>query len=190
MAVVTGQQPVLFTGPLFSIFKAISAIKIATTLEQAGINAVPVFWVAAEDHDFEEISSTWVLNRNSELSRMGVDLASGEPVPAGWLEFKEDVRTAVSECLSNLPQSEFIPELQTILESSYKPGVSPVAGIRADDGAAVSRYGIDVRGSVKRTTEGACPAHYRTGDLVGMPRCVPQSWRATRPCPLPVITHK
>ena len=70
MAVVTGQQPVLFTGPLFSIFKAISAIKIASSLEQAGINAVPVFWVAAEDHDFEEISSTWVLNRNSELCRL------------------------------------------------------------------------------------------------------------------------
>ena len=113
VAVVTGQQPVLFTGPLFSIFKAISAIKIAATLEQAGIKAVPVFWVAAEDHDFEEISSTWVFNRNSELCRMGVDLASGEPVPAGWLEFKEDVRTAVSECLSNLPQSEFIHRAST-----------------------------------------------------------------------------
>jgi bacillithiol synthase len=127
VAVVTGQQPVLFTGPLFSVFKAISAIKIAASLEQAGISAVPVFWVAAEDHDFEEISSAWVLNRNSELCRMGVDLASGEPVPVGWLEFKEDVRTAVSECLANLPQSEFIPQLQHILESSYKPGVSPVA---------------------------------------------------------------
>jgi uncharacterized protein YllA (UPF0747 family) len=111
---------------LFSVFKAITAIKIAQRLEQSGIKAVPVFWVAAEDHDFAELESTWILNRNSDLARIAVDLSTGEPVPAGWLQFKDDVRTAVSEYLSGLPQSEFMPELQTILESSYKPGVSPV----------------------------------------------------------------
>ena len=127
VAVVTGQQPVLFTGPLFSIFKAISAIRIAEHLERAGVRAVPVFWVAAEDHDFEEISSTWIINRNSDLCRLSVDLSSGQPIPAGWLEFRDDVRSAVSDCLSNLAQSEFIPELQRVLEDSYKPGISPVA---------------------------------------------------------------
>lgn len=126
VAVVTGQQPTLFTGPLFSIFKAITAVRIADNLERSGIRAVPVFWVAAEDHDFAEISSTWVVNRNSDLCRLAVDLSTGEPVPAGWLEFKEDVLIAVSECLSNLSQSEFLPDLQAILEHSYKPGVSPV----------------------------------------------------------------
>ena len=126
VAVVTGQQPVLFTGPLFCILKAISAIKLAARLEQAGVSAVPVFWVAAEDHDFEEISSTWIINRNSELSRLSVNLSAGEPVPAGWLAFKDDVRIAVSDCLSQLPQSEFIPELQSVLDDAYKPGVSPV----------------------------------------------------------------
>ena len=126
VAVVTGQQPILFTGPLFSIFKAISAIKMARRLEEAGVKAVPVFWVAAEDHDYAELESTWILNRNSELSRIAVDLATGEPAPAGWLAFKDDVQAAISECLASLPQSEFIPELQAILEAAYKPGVSPV----------------------------------------------------------------
>ena len=127
VAVITGQQPVLFTGPLFCVLKAISAIKLAARLEQAGVKAVPVFWVAAEDHDFEEISSTWIINRNSELARLSVDLSTGEPVPAGWLTFNDSVRTAVAECLSSLPQSEFIPELQAILEESYTPGMSPVS---------------------------------------------------------------
>ena len=126
VAVMTGQQPVLFTGSTLSVFKAISAIKIAARLEEAGVKAVPVFWVAAEDHDFQEIESTWVLNRNSELARIGVDLSAGEPVPAGWLEFKDEVRAAVGECLESLPQSEFLPELKAILEDAYKPGVSPV----------------------------------------------------------------
>jgi uncharacterized protein YllA (UPF0747 family) len=123
---VTGQQPVLFTGPLFSILKAITAIKVASALEKAGIKAVPLFWVASEDHDFAEISTTWVIDRNSNLSRLSVDLSTGEPVPAGWLEFKDDVSAAVSDCLAKLPQSEFTPEVQGLLDS-YKPGVSPVA---------------------------------------------------------------
>jgi uncharacterized protein YllA (UPF0747 family) len=125
VAVVTGQQPVLFTGPLFSILKAITAIKIAAKLEEAGIKAVPMFWVASEDHDFAEIEATHVLNRNSELCRVGVDLSGEEPAPAGWLKLRDDVRNAVTSCLESLPQSEFIPDLKAILDSSYQPGVSP-----------------------------------------------------------------
>ncbi len=126
VAVITGQQPVLFTGPLFSILKAITAVKIAAKLEQAGVKAVPVFWVAAEDHDFAEIESTWILNRNSDLCQIRVDLSGEDPAPAGWLSFREDVRSAVSTCLQSLPQSEFIPDLKTLLEAAYQPGVSPV----------------------------------------------------------------
>jgi uncharacterized protein YllA (UPF0747 family) len=126
VAVITGQQPVLFTGPLYSILKAITAVKIAARLEQAGVKAVPVFWVAAEDHDFAEIESTWVLNRNSELCRLSVDLSGEQPLPAGWLEFRGDVCNAIALCLENLPHSEFIPDLKDLLENSYRPGLSPV----------------------------------------------------------------
>src|SRR6266705_3895762 len=47
VAVITGQQPGLFTGPHLSILKALSAVKIARSLEQSGVRAVPVFWIAA-----------------------------------------------------------------------------------------------------------------------------------------------
>ena len=126
VAVLTGQQPTVFTGPLFCIFKAISAIKIAAKLEQAGVPTVPVFWVAAEDHDFEEISSTWIVDRNSDLCRLSVDLTDPDPVPAGWLAYKDDIRSAVAECVTRVPQSEFTPALQAMLESCYTPGASPV----------------------------------------------------------------
>jgi uncharacterized protein YllA (UPF0747 family) len=117
---------VLFTGPLYTILKAITAVKIAARLEQAGIKAVPVFWVAAEDHDFAEIESTWVLNRNSELCRVAVDLSGAEPAPAGWLKFRDDVHGAIAACLDSLPPSEFVPDLKTLIESAYQPGISPV----------------------------------------------------------------
>jgi len=126
VAVITGQQPGLFTGPLLSILKALTAVKIARSLEQSGVHAVPVFWIAAEDHDYEEIETAWVLNRESGLCRARVNLADDVPAPVGWLHYREDVRTVVGDCLSCLPQSEFSAEVRDVLESCYRPGMSPV----------------------------------------------------------------
>src|SRR6478735_8253503 len=56
VCVVTGQQVGLFLGPLYSLYKAASAVVIARTLQQeTGVRCVPVFWLQSEDHDFEEI---------------------------------------------------------------------------------------------------------------------------------------
>jgi bacillithiol synthase len=126
VAVMTGQQPGLFTGPLYTILKAITAIKLARTIEDAGIAAVPVFWAAAEDHDYEEIQWASVLDRDSALRRFQVDLANDEGTPAGWLRFKRDVADALNDCLATLPASEFQAELRDMLETAYRPGVSPV----------------------------------------------------------------
>ncbi|MBA3767387.1 MAG: bacillithiol biosynthesis BshC, partial [Acidobacteria bacterium] len=57
VAVVSGQQAGLFTGPLYTIYKALSAVKLAGCLAQRGTSAVPVFWIATEDHDFAEVAT-------------------------------------------------------------------------------------------------------------------------------------
>jgi len=62
VAVVTGQQAGLFTGPLYTVYKALSAVRAAECLRGRGFKAVPVFWAATEDHDFEEVSQTFVLD--------------------------------------------------------------------------------------------------------------------------------
>ena len=67
VAVIAGQQPGLFTGPLYTIFKALTAIKLAEHLRAQGVNAVPMFWVAGEDHDFEEVNHTRLLNREGQV---------------------------------------------------------------------------------------------------------------------------
>lgn len=126
VAVVAGQQPGLFSGPFYTILKAITAIKLARAINELGVPAVPVFWVASEDHDFAEIEWASVLDRDSSLKRIQVDLSNEESAPVGWLRYKQDVAAAVGECLSLLPQSEFQDELRGILESSYKPEQSPV----------------------------------------------------------------
>src|SRR5207247_9977374 len=55
LAVTTGQQPGLFTGPLYTVYKAVSAIAVARELErERGVPVVPGFWVAGDDRDFAE----------------------------------------------------------------------------------------------------------------------------------------
>jgi uncharacterized protein YllA (UPF0747 family) len=128
VAVITGQQPGLFTGPTYTILKALTVIKLAKALDGLGVPAVPVFWVAAEDHDYQEIESASVLDRDSGLMQVRIDLSNPDSSPVGWLTLGNDVSEVISKCLSILPDSEFQPETRRILESSYKPGVSPVNG--------------------------------------------------------------
>ncbi len=126
VAVIAGQQPGLFTGPNYTLLKAITIIKLAKALEQAGVPAVPVFWVAAEDHDYEEIEWAAVLDRDSAIQRVRVDLSNPEKAPVGWLSLREDTEAAISSCLASLPESEFQAEAREILTRSYKPSTSPV----------------------------------------------------------------
>ena len=65
VAVVTGQQVGLFTGPLYTLYKTITTLQLAEEwAEQTGRTVVPIFWVEGEDHDFEEIATAHVLHRN------------------------------------------------------------------------------------------------------------------------------
>src|SRR6266436_5317581 len=67
LAVTTGQQPGLFTGPLYTVYKALSAIAVARRLErERRVPVVPVFWVAGDDHDFQEANHATFLNTAGE----------------------------------------------------------------------------------------------------------------------------
>src|ERR1700686_920979 len=55
IAIVSGQQVGLFSGPAYSFYKALSAIQLANEVTRSGIDAVPVFWMATEDHDVDEV---------------------------------------------------------------------------------------------------------------------------------------
>ncbi len=68
--VSTGQQTGLFTGPLYTIYKAITAVKLAKQVsEETGVRAVPVFWMAADDHDFAEINHVHVCRTDGDALR-------------------------------------------------------------------------------------------------------------------------
>lgn len=80
--VITGQQAGFLTGPLYTIYKAISAVQLAKQLEaKLNMPVVPVFWVAGEDHDFQEINHVWVLHHHKLEKAMYRDFHNeGKPV--------------------------------------------------------------------------------------------------------------
>ena len=72
-AVLTGQQPGLACGPLYSLWKGLQAIALARTLSKKwGTPVVPMFWNHADDHDIAEVHHTWILNRNHDLQKVSL----------------------------------------------------------------------------------------------------------------------
>src|SRR3984885_14602738 len=65
VAVVTGQQVGLFGGPAYSVYKALTAVHVARELSERGVNAVPVFWLATEDHDLAEVDHAFFPKRGT-----------------------------------------------------------------------------------------------------------------------------
>src|SRR5262249_38698254 len=81
VAVVSGQQVGLFSGPAYAGYKALTAIQYAQELTESGIPAVPIFWMATEDHDLEEVRHTTFFD-SGKLRRFELpgDISKGEPV--------------------------------------------------------------------------------------------------------------
>lgn len=123
LAVVSGQQAGLFTGPLYTIYKALSAVKLAGCLSQRGTKAVPVFWIATEDHDFAEVAKAEFINRDCDLASVSVPAEMHtEGVPVGNVVLDESIGTAVERLLSDLPDTEFRPEVEKLLRDAWRPG--------------------------------------------------------------------
>ena len=124
VAVVTGQQAGLFGGPLYTLLKAITAVRLARRLAaEHGAAAAPVFWVDAEDHDLDEIRGCHVLN--GELERVPVSLDIGAPpgTSAAAVVLDDSLRDVLDALRAALPPTEFTAEVLDALAASYAPGV-------------------------------------------------------------------
>jgi bacillithiol biosynthesis cysteine-adding enzyme BshC len=125
LAVVSGQQAGLFSGPLYTIYKALSAVKLAGCLTQRNTKAVPVFWIATEDHDFPEVAKAEFIARDCKLAHVEVspDLhREGQPV--GRVVIDSSIDGVVERLLELLPSSEFTPYLETLVRDTWRPGCS------------------------------------------------------------------
>lgn len=145
VAVVTGQQAGLFTGPLYTIYKALSAIKLAEELNARGTKAVPVFWVATEDHDFDEVAEVYVSDKTGEIVQSHynpVNLVDGLSV--GEIKIDPAIANIIHDLLSHMPATEFSSRVRDLLETSYSNGTGFGIAFEKTIASLFADYGLIV----------------------------------------------
>jgi bacillithiol biosynthesis cysteine-adding enzyme BshC len=123
--VTTGQQPGLFGGPLFTLYKALTAVRLAHTLEDAlDVPVAPLFWVASEDHDLDEANHTALIESQHELVLLRIH--GREPTDPQLPLYIEKLGDQVEEALGTLdastPPTASKAVLLELLRSHYRPG--------------------------------------------------------------------
>jgi bacillithiol biosynthesis cysteine-adding enzyme BshC len=124
VAIVTGQQAGLFGGPVFTLLKALTAIKLARQIERDhGVPAVPVFWIDAEDHDWDEVSTCGVLDPDNGLKVITAPRPDGaNEGPVARVKLDERITATLDELQASLPPTEFTGPLMDRLRAFYAPG--------------------------------------------------------------------
>jgi bacillithiol biosynthesis cysteine-adding enzyme BshC len=105
-AIVTGQQVGLFGGPVFSIYKALSAVKLTQEARKMGIDAVPIFWLATEDHDFDEVNQMQMPGADGKLETLVSGAQTKPDAPVGTISFGPEIDQAVTRATELLGDSE------------------------------------------------------------------------------------
>ena len=124
LVVTTGQQPGLFTGPLYTIYKALAAIALARRLERdRRVPVVPVFWVAGDDHDFAEANHTWFLDAGGDLAHI---VLRERPADAALVSLAREpcgpeIVAALAQLRDATPDTEFKASVVEWLERCYLP---------------------------------------------------------------------
>jgi bacillithiol biosynthesis cysteine-adding enzyme BshC len=143
LAVVSGQQAGLFTGPLYTIYKAISAVKLAGCLSQRNTKAVPVFWIAAEDHDFAEVARAEFIGRDCRLASVEVSTElHHEGQPVGRVALDESINGVVDRLFELLPNSEFSADMLALVRSAWQPGRTYAEAFACMMTSLLKRYGL------------------------------------------------
>ena len=143
IAVVSGQQAGLFTGPLYTIYKALSAVKLAGCLSQRNTKAVPVFWIAAEDHDFAEVATAEFISRDCQLNQVSVsESLHREGQPVGNIVLDNSIVTVVDQLFGILPDSEFASDMKALVLNSWEPGRCFVESFARMMTSLLGKYGL------------------------------------------------
>lgn len=119
--IVGGQQSGLFTGPLLVIYKAASIIKAAKEASRKlDRPVVPVFWIAGEDHDWDEVDHTYVLSPELQVARIRLEQEQHDKGrPVSWTQLdKESWNQAAKELQGLLPDTEFKESLIRLVRES------------------------------------------------------------------------
>jgi bacillithiol synthase len=158
LVLTTGQQPALFTGPLYTIHKALSALALAAILEERWSRPViSVFWTAADDHDFAEANHAWWIAADGAVA--GASLPPRPPEAPLTPMYRELLGPPVEDALAalerDLPASEFRADTLAWLARHFRPEATVGGSYRDALAELLAPLGVAVFDSthpaVKRT---------------------------------------
>ncbi|MDE2982485.1 MAG: bacillithiol biosynthesis cysteine-adding enzyme BshC [Gemmatimonadota bacterium] len=138
--VTTGQQPGLFGGPLYSLYKALTAVRLAEELQPVvGRPVMPLFWIASDDHDWAEANHAHVIDPGNRLHRITVGPTT-DPLPRALAQIPLGDRgaQAIAELAACFPPNDYREGYLDLLREAYHPG-STLASAYADLMAALLR---------------------------------------------------
>jgi bacillithiol biosynthesis cysteine-adding enzyme BshC len=121
VAVVTGQQVGLFSGPAYTIYKALTAVRLAAQLSERGIPAVPMFWLATEDHDVAEVNHAFVFGPDHRPIQLRVAANGGSERPVGGIPIAAPPVDGLREALAGFPHGKEVAEMA---RAAYPAGVT------------------------------------------------------------------
>ncbi|NUN09342.1 MAG: bacillithiol biosynthesis cysteine-adding enzyme BshC [Ignavibacteriaceae bacterium] len=124
--IVTGQQLGIFSGPLYTLYKAITAIKLAEKLNQeyVNINFIPVFWLEGDDHDFDEVRKCTIIADDNSQKRIYYDDGLPEETDRGYvgeIKFNENISLTINDIRNSLRNTEYTNDILELLSSFYSP---------------------------------------------------------------------
>jgi bacillithiol biosynthesis cysteine-adding enzyme BshC len=117
-AVVTGQQVGIFGGPTFAIYKALTAVKLADEATAAGVDAVPVFWLATYDHDLAEVNHVGIPGADGALETLTTTSKDVAGAPVSSVRFGDEIDATVDRAATLLGDTE----ATQILRDCYQHG--------------------------------------------------------------------
>jgi bacillithiol biosynthesis cysteine-adding enzyme BshC len=143
LAVVTGQQVGLFSGPAFTLYKALTTVRLASYLTERGIPVVPVFWLASEDHDLAEVAEVGTLDEEYGLVSLADHGNSPSPrSPVGNVRLTNESTQALARLEACLPPAPSRDALLRDLRQTYTPGATWVDAFGGFMARLLSQWGV------------------------------------------------
>lgn len=143
--VTTGQQPGLFTGPLYSLYKALTAVRLAEALEKVVDRPVaPLFWVASEDHDWAESNHAHIVGVDNDLHRLEVpDREGAGSLPLHRIPVGDAVPGLLEQLRGLLPETPVAEEALTLFQEAYgQDGVTLASGFQGALERMLEPFGV------------------------------------------------
>ncbi len=124
LTVITGQQCNIYTGPFYTIAKALTTIKVAARIsETLNLPVVPMFWMESSDHEYAIVNHIYLpVNHEPKKFTYGGDITNQQPV--GGLKLGNDVEEFARRIKQTLPANDFYDAVTRLMDEAYSPGAA------------------------------------------------------------------